>query len=100
MSGQMAATAPHLDGTEDIGVWFDVAWATYANMLVSLDRDKLDALEQTWDELAAELSADGRPTPETWGASEKAQQGQAAMMAMFGGGPGDMGMAPGVGDEG
>jgi hypothetical protein len=40
-----------------------------------------------------ELTEDGKPTPEQWGASAEAQAGQAALMAMFGG-PAPMGGAP------
>jgi hypothetical protein len=98
MAGQIAATAPHLDGTESIGVWFDVAWAAYVEIMLKLTPDALDAIENVWDELDDATDENGKPTPEEWGASAKAQQGQAALMAMFGGAP-DMGFAPNVGDE-
>lgn len=98
MAGRIAATAPHLDGRESIGVWFDVAWAAYVEVSLKLDRDRLDAIEEMWDGLSAKLDDNGKPTPEEWGTSQQAQQGQAALMSMFGGAP-DMGAAPGVGDE-
>jgi hypothetical protein len=97
MAGRIARDAPHLDGSEDIGVWFDVAWSVYTDMAMTLDRDRLDHLEELWDTLRS-ASTDGQPTPEEWGASEKAQRGQAAMMSMFGGDP-NMGAAPGIGED-
>jgi hypothetical protein len=101
MSGQIASSAPHLDGSESIGVWFDVAWAAYVHVMLTLDKQALEHIEGVWDDLAAELDENGKPTPETWGASPQAQAGQASLMAMFGGSPdmGDMGTAPGVGDD-
>jgi len=99
MAGQITASAPHLDGSESIGVWFDLAWSVYVDIMLRLDTNSLEHIEGVWEDLAAELDENGKPRPEDWGTSEKAQQGQAAMMAMFGGGP-EMGMAPNVGDEG
>lgn len=96
MAGRLARDASHLDGSEPIGVWFDVAWATYADLISELDRDMFDHIKDRWDDLSAELDENGKPTPESWGASESAQQGQAALMAMFGGSP-DMGVAPPTG---
>ena len=98
MSAQIVSTAPHLDGSESIGVWVDVAWHAYVELMLKFDKQSLEHVESVWDELAAELDENGKPTPETWGASPQAQAGQASLMAMFGGSP-DMGMAPGVGDE-
>lgn len=101
MTGSLARDASHLDGSEDIGVWFDVAWATYLDLSVRLAGAgiKSAAIDDAYDDLAAETDENGQPTPEQWGASEKAQRGQAALMSMFGGSP-DMGMAPNIGDEG
>lgn len=103
MAGLIARDAPHLDGSEDIGVWFDVAWAAYLDVSLRLGTAGIqsEVIDDVWEELAAETDANGQPTPEQWGASEKAQRGQAALMAMFGASPdmGDAGMAPGVGDE-
>lgn len=100
MAGHIAASAPHLDGSESIGVWFDVAWASYLHvgMQMGVAGAKAEAIEDAWEDLAAELDENGQPTPETWGTSTRAQQGQADLMAMFGASP-DMGAAPGVGDE-
>lgn len=98
MAGHIATTAPHLDGSEPIGVWFDVAWACYVEMMLKLDSHALEHIETVWDELAMKLTEDGKPTPEEWGASPQAQAGQASLMAMFGGSP-DMGGAPPIGDE-
>lgn len=101
MAGHIAATAPHLDGSEDIGVWFDVAWASYMHVSIQLGMTgaKTDAIDEVWDAFAEPIGEQAGPTPETWGTSAEAQQGQAAFMAMFGGG-GGMGAAPAVGDEG
>lgn len=101
MAGHIAATAPHLDGSESIGVWFDVAWASYmhVSMQLGMTGAKTEAVDEVWEQFAEETDENGKPTPETWGTSEKAQQGQAAFMAMFGAGP-DTGMAPSLGDEG
>jgi hypothetical protein len=103
MAGLIARDAPHLDGSEDIGVWFDVAWAAYLDISIRLGQAgvQLDTITDIFEELGAETDENGQPTPEQWGASEKAQRGQASLMAMFGASP-DMGMgsAPGVGDEG
>lgn len=86
MAGRLARDAPHLDGTEPIGVWFDVAWATYADLLKDLDRDHLDAIDNAWEETVAEYDTT-QPTMENWGTSDKAQEAQAALMAMVGGMP-------------
>jgi hypothetical protein len=99
MAGQIAVSAPHLDGTESIGVWFDVAWHAYVELMLKLDPQSLEHIETVWDELDDQLTPDGKPTPEEWGTSTKAQAGQANLMAMFGGSP-DMGAAPSFGDEG
>lgn len=101
MAGRITADAPHLDGTEPIGVWFDVAWAAYMEIILKMGAVGVqqEVLDDLWGELAAELTPDGQPTPESWGTSQQAQQGQAAMFAMFGATP-DMGAAPTVGDEG
>lgn len=101
MAGHIAATAPHLDGSEDIGVWFDVAWAAYLHICLQMGAVgvQLDTIDELWDGLAADVDENGKPRPEEWGTSEKAQRDQANLMAMFGGGPG-MGAAPSVGDEG
>lgn len=90
MAGRLARDAPHLDGSEPIAVWFDVAWATYADLIASLDQRHLSAIEDAWEEVAF---APEKQTMETWGASETAQQGQASLMAMLGG------MPPGMGDS-
>lgn len=87
MAGRIARDAPHLDGTEPIAVWFDVAWATYADLLATLDQDHLDVIEETWGKVSADHDTEN-PTMETWGTSEEAQAGQAALMAMLGGMPG------------
>ncbi len=98
MAGQIVTSAPHLDGSESIGVWVDVAWHAYVELMLKLDKDSLAHIETVWDELDDVLTEDGKPTPEEWGASAKAQQGQAALMAMFGGSP-DMGAAPSGGAD-
>lgn len=98
MAGRIAMAAPHLDGSEDVGVWFDVAWHAYLTMAIELAAVDPDAIDEMWTSLLSE-SEDGQPTPEEWGTSERAQKGQAALMAMFGGSP-DMGAAPGFGEEG
>lgn len=92
MAGRLARDAPHLDGSEPIGVWFDVAWSVYADLLKDLDRDHLDAIEDTWEDTLSKGDP-ANPTPEEWGTSERAQQGQAAMFAMVGGMPGGDGGA-------
>lgn len=101
MAGHIAATAPHLDGSEDIGVWFDVAWASFMHISLQMGTAgaKEEALQDTFTDLGRELDENGMPRPEDWGTSEAAQRGQANLMAMFGGAP-DMGAAPNVGDEG
>lgn len=96
MAGRIARDAPHLDGSEDIGVWFDVAWSVYTDMAMQIDRDRMDHLDELWRQLNS-ASDDGMPTAEEWGTSEQAQRGQAALMSMLGGSP-SMGAAPGVGD--
>ena len=100
MSGHMAATAPHLDGSEDIGVWFDVAWASFMHVSMQAGGSgaSMDAIDDAYEGLSERLTEDGKPTPEEWGTSEAAQRGQAAMFAMFGATP-DMGAAPSVGEE-
>lgn len=100
MTGHVAATAPHLDGSEDIGVWFDVAWAAYMHVALTLGTAgvKQEAVDDIWEGLTEKLDDNGQPTPETWGTSESAQRGQAAMFAMFGASP-DMGAAPTIGDD-
>jgi hypothetical protein len=100
MAGRLARDAPHLDGTEPIAVWFDVAWATYADLLTNIDQDQLDFMTERWEEIGADHDLD-QPTMDTWGTSERAQHGQAALMAMLGG-PGamgaDSGASPGIGE--
>jgi hypothetical protein len=98
MAAQIVSTAPHLDGSESIGVWVDVAWHAYVEFMLKFDRDSMDHIEKVWDELGMELTEDGKPTPEQWGASAEAQAGQAALMAMFGG-PAPMGGAPESGSQ-
>lgn len=96
MSGLLVRNAPHLDGTEPIGVWYDAAFSCYVEMALQIDRDKLDALDELQTSLEAE-NDDGKPTMETWGTSEQAQRGQAAMLAMVGGLGDDMGATPSAG---
>jgi hypothetical protein len=99
MSGLIVRHAPHLDGSEPIGVWLDVAWSVYLDMgvMASKFRDGTTSVTELWESFLYE-GDDGKPSPEQWGSSESAQRGQAAMMAMFGGSP-DMNAAPSVGDE-
>jgi hypothetical protein len=99
MSGLLIRHAPHLDGTESIGVWFDVAWSVYLEAGVFMSKfGGVDVLDDLWEDLDSQISEDGKPTPEEWGTSEKAQRGQDALMSMLGG-MGGMGMAPGIGEE-
>lgn len=101
MAGRLAREAPHLDGSEPIGVWFDAAWATYLDVQLAMGQVGVEEekLQEAYESLGEPLDDNGQPTPETWGTSTQAQQGQAAMFAMFGATP-DMGAAPTVGDEG
>ncbi len=100
MSGLMVRHAPHLDGSASSGGWADAAWTVYleAGQIIHTFGD-VDALDDLWNDLAADATEDGKPTPEQWGASEKAQRGQEALMSMLGGGAAAMGMAPGIGEE-
>jgi hypothetical protein len=98
MSGLIVRAAPTLDGSESIGVWVDVAWSVYLEIGIQAAqfREGTDSVNELWESLTSE-GDDGKPTPEQWGASERAQRGQEALMSMFGGGA--MGAAPAVGDE-
>lgn len=87
MAGRIARDAPHLDGSEPIGMWVDVAWATHADLLLTLDRERLDLIEEAWEDLTADYDT-SKPTMETWGNSPQAQEAQAALLALVGGMPG------------
>lgn len=84
MAGQLTLRAPHLDGSEPIAVWFEVAWALYSDFALTHGRDGVEALDSLMDTLN-ELgdddpdTADG-PTMETWGADPEAQAAQADLM--------------------
>lgn len=99
MSGLIVRHAPHLDGSESIGVWVDVAWSVYLEIGIAAGkfRDGTDSVNELWESMSSEVTEDGKPSPREWGASERAQRGQEALMSMFGGGP--MGAAPAVGEE-
>lgn len=87
MAGQLAIRAPHLDGSEPIGLWFDAAWAVYGDFLMDVDSQRLDVLDEAMtgllepdvDQDGAPTGADA-PTMETWGADPAAQASQAALM--------------------
>ena len=87
MAGRLVREAPHLDGTEPIGVWCDAVWSIYADILKDLDREHLDVIEDAWEDITADYDT-SQPTAETWGTSEKAQAAQAALLARVGGMPG------------
>ena len=98
MAGQLATHAPHLDGSEDVGVWFDAAWSLYLDLMIRLGEIGLEPIDDMYEELCS-VDEPGQPTAETWGTSEKAQRGQEAMFAMLGGMGGPTGAAPATGES-
>lgn len=93
-----------------VGAWCDATWSAYAELVLTIpSSEHMDALNASWDELVAELPVEveapepgeqagpgerRRPTQaerDAWGASARAQAGQANLVAMMGG------MPPGAG---
>lgn len=108
MMGRLARDGLHPDQAPHVpvGVWCDAAWSAYADLVLAIPSgEHMDALNASWDELVAPLSVEveapeheeqagpgerRRPTQaerDAWGASARAQAGQANLVAMMGGVP-------------
>ncbi|MDN5920625.1 MAG: hypothetical protein L0I76_36920 [Pseudonocardia sp.] len=86
--GTLAIAGIHPDQAPElpVGVWCDAAWAAWVDLLLRIDGpERLDALQETWDDIQAPLQPQGGPSMDDWGTGAAAQSGAANLAALMGG---------------